>query len=78
MMVGSLADTSDDVDPDNHATTPTFAEIEEYSAGALTRFPILEEGAAQGGWAGLYDVTPTGSRSSIAFHTSRASTASSG
>ena len=58
MMVGSLADTSDDVDPDNHATTPTFAEIEEYSAGALTRFPILEEGAAQGGWAGLYDVTP--------------------
>ena len=58
MMVGSLADTSDDVDPDNHATTPTFAEIEEYSGGALTRFPILEEGAAQGGWAGLYDVTP--------------------
>jgi sarcosine oxidase subunit beta len=58
IMVGSLADTSDDVDPDNHATTPTFAEIEEYSAGALTRFPILEEGAAQGGWAGLYDVTP--------------------
>lgn len=58
VMVGSLADTSDDVDPDNHATTPTFEEIEEYSAGALTRFPIMEEGAAQGGWAGLYDVTP--------------------
>ncbi|MFI5178897.1 MAG: NAD(P)/FAD-dependent oxidoreductase [Vicinamibacterales bacterium] len=58
IMVGSLADSSDDVDPDNHSTTPTFAEIEEYSAGALTRFPIMEEGAAQGGWAGLYDVTP--------------------
>jgi len=58
MMVGSLADTADDVDPDNHATTLTFEEIEEYSGGALTRFPVLEEGAAQGGWAGLYDVTP--------------------
>ncbi len=58
VMVGSLADSTDDVDPDNHATTPTFAEIEEYSAGALTRFPIMEEGTAQGGWAGLYDVTP--------------------
>ena len=58
VMVGSLADTSDNVDPEDHATTPTFAEIEEYSTGALTRFPIMEEGTAQGGWAGLYDVTP--------------------
>jgi glycine/D-amino acid oxidase-like deaminating enzyme len=58
MMVGSLADTTDDVDPDDYATTPTFAEIEEYAAGALRRFPVMEEGAAQGGWAGVYDVTP--------------------
>ncbi len=58
VMVGSIADSSDDVDPDNHQTTPTFAEIEEYSTGALTRFPIMDEGEAQGGWAGLYDVTP--------------------
>ena len=34
VVVGSLADTSDDVDPDNHATTPTFAEIEVLSRRA--------------------------------------------
>jgi len=37
---------------------PTFAETEEYSAAILHRFPVMEDGAAQGGWAGLYDVTP--------------------
>jgi len=58
MMVGSLADTEDEVDREDHATTPTFQEIEEFSAAILSRFPIMGEGAAQGGWAGLYDVTP--------------------
>lgn len=58
MMVGSIADIEDVADRENHSTTPSFQEIEEFSAAILTRFPIMEEGAAQGGWAGLYDVTP--------------------
>lgn len=58
IMVGSLADIDDEVDPEDHLTTTTFEEIETYSLAILKRFPIMEEGAAQGGWAGLYDVTP--------------------
>jgi sarcosine oxidase subunit beta len=58
IMVGSLADTDDEVDVETHITTPTFEEIETYSLAILERFPVMEEGAAQGGWAGLYDVTP--------------------
>lgn len=58
MMVGSLHDIEDAVDPDDHSTVPSYGEIEEYSSAILKRFPIMDEGAAQGGWAGLYDVTP--------------------
>lgn len=58
IMVGSLADIDDEVDAEDHLTTTTFEEIESYSLAILERFPIMEEGAAQGGWAGLYDVTP--------------------
>lgn len=58
IMVGSLADIEDEVDVEHHMTTPTFEEIETYSMAILKRFPVMEEGAAQGGWAGLYDVTP--------------------
>ncbi len=57
-MVGSLHDIDTAVDPDNHSTVPSFDEIEQYSLAILTRFPIMSEGAARGGWAGLYDVTP--------------------
>ena len=58
MMIGSLADIEDEADRENHATIPSFQEIEEFSTAILRRFPIMDEGAAQGGWAGLYDVTP--------------------
>lgn len=58
MMVGSIADIEDVADRENHSTTPSFQEIEEFSAAILKRFPVMEEGSAQGGWAGLYDVTP--------------------
>jgi sarcosine oxidase, subunit beta len=58
MMVGSIADIEDEADPEAHATTPSYEEIEAFSAAMLKRFPVMEEGAAQGGWAGLYDVTP--------------------
>ncbi len=58
IMVGSLADIDVAVDPEDHLTTTTFEEVERYSLAILGRFPVMEEGAAQGGWAGLYDVTP--------------------
>jgi glycine/D-amino acid oxidase-like deaminating enzyme len=58
MMVGSLADIEDEVATDDHLTTATFEEIETYSMAILKRFPVMDEGTAQGGWAGLYDVTP--------------------
>ena len=58
MMVGSVRDIDDEVDPERHSTVPSYEETEEYSAAILKRFPIMDEGAAQGGWAGLYDVTP--------------------
>jgi len=58
IMVGSVRDTDEVVDTENHGTVTSYEEIEEYSAAALRQFPIMAEGEAQGGWAGLYDVTP--------------------
>ncbi len=58
IMVGSVRDIDDEVDAEDHNSMPTFAETEEYSSAILHRFPVMEDGAAQGGWAGLYDVTP--------------------
>lgn len=58
MMAGSLQDIDEDVDIEGHATVSSYEEIETYSAAALKRFPVMNEGLAQGGWAGLYDVTP--------------------
>jgi len=58
MMVGSLHDIGDSADIEGHSTVPDYGEIETYSASIVKRFPIMEEGLAQGGWAGLYDVTP--------------------
>jgi sarcosine oxidase subunit beta len=58
MMIGSMHDFDDAADIDGHSTVPTYQEIETFSDAILHRFPIMEEGAAQGGWAGLYDVTP--------------------
>lgn len=58
MMVGSVKDIDDETDIANYSTVPSYEEIETFSAGILRRFPVMEEGLAQGGWAGLYDVTP--------------------
>jgi sarcosine oxidase subunit beta len=60
LMVGSIHNMGEEerVDIETHATTPSYEEIEAYSEAALRRFPVLEEGMAQGGWAGLYDMTP--------------------
>jgi len=58
IMVGSVRDIDDEVDAEDYNAEPTFAETEEYASAILHRFPVMEDGAAQGGWAGLYDVTP--------------------
>jgi sarcosine oxidase subunit beta len=58
VMVGSIHDIEGETDMENYSTVPSYLETEEYSAAILKRFPVMEEGAAQGGWAGLYDITP--------------------
>jgi glycine/D-amino acid oxidase-like deaminating enzyme len=60
IMVGSIHDMSEDqkVNIDGHSTVPSYEEIESYSEAALGRYPVMHEGMAQGGWAGLYDMTP--------------------
>jgi sarcosine oxidase subunit beta len=56
--VGSVQDIAEETDVTGYATVPTYEEIEAFSAAILKRFPVMGEGLAQGGWAGLYDVTP--------------------
>jgi sarcosine oxidase subunit beta len=58
MIVGSIRDTEDEADVEDYSTIPSFQETETYAAAILKRFPMMEGGLAQGGWAGLYDVTP--------------------
>ena len=62
LMVGSLHEPEADqnVDIENHAATVHYQETVNYSDAVLKRFPVMESGLAQGGWAGLYDVTPDG------------------
>ncbi len=58
IMVGSVQDDHTAVDIDTHNDTATHEEVVNASSAILHRFPIMEEGLAQKGWAGLYDVTP--------------------
>ena len=58
MMVGSVQDDHRAVDADNYVDTATHDEVVAASSALLRRFPIMEEGTARSGWAGLYDVTP--------------------
>ena len=60
LMVGSLADSAENesADIDTYSTVPSYEEVERYSEATVKRFPVMMEGLAQGGWAGLYDVTP--------------------
>ena len=60
LMVGSLSEAAHyaAADVDTYSTVPSYEETETYSEAALKRFPVMIEGMAQGGWAGLYDVTP--------------------
>jgi sarcosine oxidase subunit beta len=60
LMVGSLAEIPEDqsADIESYSTVPSYEEIENCSEVTVQRFPVMIEGLAQGGWAGLYDVTP--------------------
>jgi glycine/D-amino acid oxidase-like deaminating enzyme len=46
------------VDPESFSESPSYQEIAGYSELMMKRFPVMNEGLAKGGWAGLYDVTP--------------------
>ena len=58
MMVGSVQDDHRSVDADRYADVATHDEVAAASMALLRRFPVMEEGTARSGWAGLYDVTP--------------------
>jgi len=58
MMVGSVQDDHRSVNADAYQDTPSQDEIEAASAAIVRRFPVMNDGTARKGWAGLYDVTP--------------------
>ncbi|PYR56999.1 MAG: hypothetical protein DMF85_14905 [Acidobacteria bacterium] len=58
IMVGSVQNDHRSVDADAYVETATHDEIAAASSAIVRRFPIMEDGTASKGWAGLYDVTP--------------------
>jgi sarcosine oxidase subunit beta len=62
IMVGSLQNFAEGetADIEGYSTVPDYTEVERYSEATVKRFPIMEQGLAQGGWAGIYDMTPDG------------------
>jgi sarcosine oxidase subunit beta len=60
LMVGCLSEVEKDrnVNIETHATNVDYEETVKFSEAAVRRFPVMEEGLMQGGWAGLYDMTP--------------------
>ncbi len=60
ILVGSISSQEGQIraDPEAYAETADYETISTYSDSAVKRFPVMREGLAQGGWAGLYDVTP--------------------
>jgi sarcosine oxidase subunit beta len=59
-LAGSLEDDTSDIvpDPDVYNTGTDRAFIEQMVECSARRMPDLERGRVQGGWAGLYTVTP--------------------
>jgi sarcosine oxidase subunit beta len=60
LMVGSIHNMGPEEEAaiEAHSAVPDYEEIEAFSEACLKRFPLMSEGLAQGGWAGLYDMTP--------------------
>ncbi|MCI0718314.1 MAG: FAD-binding oxidoreductase [Acidobacteria bacterium] len=60
VLVGSIRSEEGHIraDTETYSQSPSYDEIASYSDSIMKRFPVMSEGLAQGGWAGLYDVTP--------------------
>ncbi len=58
MLVGSIEDTENPVDPDNYNEKVEFDTIADFAERVTRRYPIMSAGVSAGGWASLYDITP--------------------
>lgn len=60
ILLGSLRPEEGEVraDVELFSQTISYEEVAAFSEPVVERFPVMSEGLAQGGWAGLYDVTP--------------------
>ncbi len=58
LSVSSIQHVKETAGVEAYAELPSYDETEKYAELAAQRFPVRMEGAAQGGWAGLYDETP--------------------
>ncbi|RME71225.1 MAG: FAD-binding oxidoreductase [Chloroflexi bacterium] len=58
MLVGSIEDVDDQVDPDNYDERIAFDTIAAFAERVTRRYPAMENGESAGGWASLYDITP--------------------
>lgn len=59
ILIGSIREEEahEEVDPDTYCSAVDYETTAAYAEQGVRRFPIMAEGAAQGGWAGVYDVT---------------------
>jgi sarcosine oxidase subunit beta len=60
MLIGSIRPEEGELraDPETFSQTPSYEEVAGFSDTIMKRFPVMNEGLVQGGWAGIYDVTP--------------------
>lgn len=60
IMVGSISQQEGEAgtDIEGYSSEVDYETIAAYSELMAKRFPVMNEGEARGGWAGLYDVTP--------------------
>lgn len=58
-LAGTLDEPENEepVDPDRYNAVPTHAEEADIAARICRRFPALQEGTVQSGWAGIYDIS---------------------
>jgi len=60
MLIGSIRPEEGELraELETFSQTPSYEEVAGFSETIMKRFPVMNEGLVQGGWAGLYDVTP--------------------
>ena len=64
LTIHGVGGYSEVVGPDNFNEGADPAELVRNAELIASRFPIMEHGLSMGGYSGVYDVTPTGSRCS--------------